>query len=1144
MNVPARLAVHVDNAVAQLHEKDIAGNPERVLELLETHAADAAFVLAACQTLATVCHFVPSATEAQVDVIFGILQRFAQNAEITKFALRACAWLAENADNRVSLTHHKNHVQSCPPGCNGSSPESALAAFLTAMELHRTDRQVAFAGCSAIVALQLHTDHRAILRHGAHGNQAHQQAGNNNNNNNNNMRTRQGRLFLLHALVSAIRHHADDTHALEPACQALADVIELRHVTWTDICSLETINAVGVLAEAMHTNARHAPVAHFACRIVALLELNAERLGQPIAHLQFPTFVGTRHQTPEAIHRALASAVLDMLRRNAPTVDVALPALQFLGRNQACAASCERPSTFTAVVVDAVSHHRNNADVGESACRALALLVKDSSPAAQDGIRADVAAARGLIAVVDVLRDHQDHAGVAEQACCALSTLAEGNDANKQAIADLHGPELIIRALATFAHHADVAAQACSALHCLAWSHVIDGQIFELGGLDHIIAALVAHPASQQVAEHGCGAVQNVCANVNEALTRCRELQAIPVILSVIRRHYRDHDGDPDGDHDSDPVVLQRGLLAVANLAFASQNCTQILDNGGHALALRVMHTHRRDDRVVSAACFALANLVAHEDAARALLERRDHCLHSVLQAMNNHSFNQGVCEAGCRAIRNAAIHEPGRRLILSLGGVAVIIRAMAQHSAKQPVCGYGCSALHLLAQDDTDAAAILQLGGLQSVIKALRTHPAGVGVAKGSSGLLQALARNTRVRAEIVELGGLEALVAAGHRHVGNDRVLQEMCGALNALVADRRAHRSGAACAVVALVMRVRNHVGASGTLIALTDETLRLAQWTPGEVVARSSWHDEGVAWHTPDWTLCDRFDRGLHWVRSAGEDGAASSVYAALLPVSNPLYGWAAAQVNQGGIRVSRVEVVKSTNLTRAFHSQAHRILTRRADSGGVFNRDFGADDAVKAAMLEQLKRSFVHANQPHVNVVLGWHGCDERVVHSIVSGGAANLAARANPGYFGSGVYMTTSAQYAAGYATRVVHDDWREPNANGEHVMLLCAVCIGLAYPISRATDYVQVQLNDTTQELCRYAGASLVRQCDTHYIHISSKDRFHAPANHRQYNFDELVVAQEAQVLPIAKVYFKVEDRGELRRHLFDKPPVSQLVA
>ncbi|EGD83276.1 hypothetical protein PTSG_11448 [Salpingoeca rosetta] len=240
----------------------------------------------------------------------------------------------------------------------------------------------------------------------------------------------------------------------------------------------------------------------------------------------------------------------------------------------------------------------------------------------------------------------------------------------------------------------------------------------------------------------------------------------------------------------------------------------------------------------------------------------------------------------------------------------------------------------------------------------------------------------------------------------------------------------------------------------------------------------------------------------------------------------------------GISLSRVEITKSASVLQGFNSRVHRSARRRGDpTAAQHNPDYGANDPEKRAMLGRLKSQFALTADgvKHVNVLLGWHGCDEAVTDSVIAYGAINLSSPKDRGYFGSGIYLTPQAGYAAGYSTGLLKTQWRPPNANGEHVLLLCAAHAGLAYPITRSKDYTGKvpKQHPHGPELCDYYGQPFDAFHDTHYVQVSQATDFQATPRPGRYDFEEYVLSQEMQCLPFAKVFVKV-DRDALDTYLF----------
>ncbi|EGD80081.1 hypothetical protein PTSG_10355 [Salpingoeca rosetta] len=303
-----------------------------------------------------------------------------------------------------------------------------------------------------------------------------------------------------------------------------------------------------------------------------------------------------------------------------------------------------------------------------------------------------------------------------------------------------------------------------------------------------------------------------------------------------------------------------------------------------------------------------------------------------------------------------------------------------------------------------------------------------------------------------------------------------------------------------------------------------------------VLTARWHEPGYEWRHPAWCLDDSFDRLLSWT-GPGDHG----VFTAPLPPDTDLYRWIEGQMTQG-LTLSRVEVTKSTTILRAFHTRMALSSARRGDPdpSNPFNRDFGAGDPEKQAMLDRLKTQFAataDGGVAHVNVLVGWHGCGEAVTDSIIATGTASLRTSNDVGYFGAGIYLTPQANYAAGYSTRLMTGNWRQPNANGEHVLLLCAAGVGLAYPITRRTDYTRKI--PKMPKVCDYYGQPLYSGCDSHYVQVTRSNKFQAADVPGTFDFEEYVMGQEAQVLPIARVFVTV-NKNELRSHLAASEPAS----
>ena len=295
----------------------------------------------------------------------------------------------------------------------------------------------------------------------------------------------------------------------------------------------------------------------------------------------------------------------------------------------------------------------------------------------------------------------------------------------------------------------------------------------------------------------------------------------------------------------------------------------------------------------------------------------------------------------------------------------------------------------------------------------------------------------------------------------------------------------------------------------------------------------WHsgDDATMWRTDTWVLDANLDALVQWFPRRTEN-AQGTIHVADLPSDTPLYRWIVGEVEYGGTRVAKVELVKSDLLLKAFNLRLEK--TRLRLLAPAFQKDFGTGDATKRRMLSMFRSALATAGGDNVNVLLGWHGCGEEDTDAIISGGIAKFTEKGDAGYFGAGFYLTRQAPYAAGYATSLLSSTQRRPNKRGHYVLLLCAVSTGLTYPITREHDY------KPGANRCVQHGRKVKDHCDTHYVHVSAEEKYQATRDPEAFTFEEIVVDQESQVLPFAKVYIKA-DIPSLAQY-FKAPPTLHL--
>ncbi len=248
---------------------------------------------------------------------------------------------------------------------------------------------------------------------------------------------------------------------------------------------------------------------------------------------------------------------------------------------------------------------------------------------------------------------------------------------------------------------------------------------------------------------------------------------------------------------------------------------------------------------------------------------------------------------------------------------------------------------------------------------------------------------------------------------------------------------------------------------------------------------------------------------------------------------------------GSIRVTRVEAVRTERLEGDFEAWCERMEHGREHGGDVINVRF-PEDGEKEGVYGRLRTRFVARAETglrHTDVVDAWHGCRREAADSICRLGPRDLRL-VDGGYYGAGAYVTTEAEYAAGYSCRT----WNKPEVGAgrgrvedeEYVMVLCRVGVGCVYPISRATDYVEAEAAYTREPMCRFhhlypngrrSDKGMEARYDAHVVTVAYESTFtsvkgvmygQAARGGESRTCQEVVVRSGSQVVPVALVYFR----------------------
>jgi hypothetical protein len=184
---------------------------------------------------------------------------------------------------------------------------------------------------------------------------------------------------------------------------------------------------------------------------------------------------------------------------------------------------------------------------------------------------------------------------------------------------------------------------------------------------------------------------------------------------------------------------------------------------------------------------------------------------------------------------------------------------------------------------------------------------------------------------------------------------------------------------------------------------------------------------------------------------------------------------------------------------------------------------------KRATYGRLQRLFVDTDMgpssgAGAKIELMWHSVPSAAgADAIFKTGLSSRVSNQDEGYFGKGVYLTPEAEYAAFYA-----NGQAPPKRGATYTLLLCAVCLAAPYPLTRGVDYERTSSPAISKFHYNYGAVgtakALAGGSDAHFVAVSVREGWQAATKVVDADYHKLVVSDEQQVLPFAKVVVKIK--------------------
>jgi hypothetical protein len=224
----------------------------------------------------------------------------------------------------------------------------------------------------------------------------------------------------------------------------------------------------------------------------------------------------------------------------------------------------------------------------------------------------------------------------------------------------------------------------------------------------------------------------------------------------------------------------------------------------------------------------------------------------------------------------------------------------------------------------------------------------------------------------------------------------------------------------------------------------------------------------------------------------------------------------------GFRLVSVQaVVRDNGSHYAYESRQASLTNRRQTGAAVFNfttREFTAQQLhVLSVLREHFQERPPGVAARAVNTLYSFHGPRLENLESVCMNGLTAIRAT-DAGYFGGGCYSTLNIEYALRYARGEfdMAPNVRPPSSDGRYPVIMFAVSVGMAYPVTPDTDY-----SNGRGQHSDFFGRFLKTGFDCHVACVNETMGFEAVST-AECQFVEFVIDQESQLLPLAVLWFE----------------------
>jgi len=444
------------------------------------------------------------------------------------------------------------------------------------------------------------------------------------------------------------------------------------------------------------------------------------------------------------------------------------------------------------VILAAMQMHSTSESVQQNVCGILCQL------AAVPEYNASIVDASGIRTVITALSAKLDFKRMQEFGLHFLETCITRNDKNRSTCIAAGLIQMLVRSMKA---HATFPLFQRQCAHLLVQLSLVDGEqkedpnkIFSstaaaAGVIPAIMSLMQIHTGHAELIVNLL-AVLNCASMLVDNRKEMVEAGSIGIVLRAVQKHIYN------------PIACAHACLFLRNFSRLVEYYPDIVAADGIALFVGIIKTHPALMRHQVQSISVLFN-IALLTPASSLLICNAGGVQALMHVMKTH-IHAKVNYHGCLLLIRLALSKEACAIILTEGGVGVVLESMAKYRDDVSIQLHACCVLHnLLMHGENAHAMIVEQDGITVLLAAMQTHAHDTNTTSKVLGILNQLQFQTKDHSNMVAAGGIPLLIAVTVQHPGvvgtHDTACKLLISIAHADPVHRQACKDGGVVAVL---------------------------------------------------------------------------------------------------------------------------------------------------------------------------------------------------------------------------------------------------------------------------------------------------------------------------------------------------------